>query len=716
MTKIASSIVFGGKEITFETGVLANQASAAVLVSCQGTVVLATVVAGAPREDLDYFPLQVEYSERLYAGGKIKGSRWVKREGRPSDDAILSARLIDRSIRPLFPSNFNGDVQVIITVLSIDHQNDPVILGALAVSAALHISNIPWGGPLAFIRVSLDEQDKLVLGPSNEKLNLDKLDLIASVSKDGVIMLEGGAKQVTDDQFIEAIDLAQKESGALLDFFEDFRKKAGKEKLVLAQPDLEIDKKIEKIVGDRIAKLVDQVYTGENHRLLVDELIDQVRTETEGINANLIKEKIGKMFKKEFRKRILSGKRVDGRKSDELRSISAEVGLLPRTHGSGLFQRGETQALTVATLAGPDLKQLIENMEGEESKGYLHHYSMPPFATGETGRIGSPNRREIGHGALAEKALIPVLPDEKKFPYTIRLVSEILASNGSSSMASACGSTLALMDAGVPITDPVAGIAIGLVTDNDQKVVLTDIKGIEDFNGDMDFKVAGTKNGITAVQVDMKITGLSMDLVRQAMTQAKQARLQILETMAKAIPACREAVSQYAPKVAMTQIPIESIGELIGPGGRIIRALIEKSGCEISVENDGSVSVTGEDAQKVSQTIEEIDSMMRKPEPGEEFDGVVKRVESFGAFVEFLPGKDGLVHVSRMGKGFIETAIGVLTIGQQVKVRLNEVDPQGRYNLTLLEPVITGTERSQQPQPSRNFAERPQRRDFRPRR
>jgi len=688
MAKVQAKIVLGGGELILETGHLAGLANAAVLARCGGTVVLAAVVMAGARDDLDYFPLSVEYVEKLYAGGRIKGSRWVKREGRPLDQEILAGRLIDRSIRPLFPEGFKNEVQLVLTVLSVDMENEPETLAAIAASAALHISDIPWNGPLAIIRVGLHDGNFFVNPLSNEK-EMSDLDLIVSVGKKGVVMLEGGARQVSDEDFVKAVEFAQKEGEKVIEFLEDFREKAGKPKKSFTNPDAVLVKKIEDLVEDKISGLIDKAEHTEGMDYL-STIVEETKGLVDGASFVLIKDTVNKLFKKKVRKQILTGKRTDGRKPEEIRPLEIEAGVLPRTHGSAIFQRGETQVMTIATLGAPSLKQLIESAEGEASKRYMHHYSMPPYSTGSVGRMTGPGRREIGHGALAEKALLPVIPAEEKFPYAIRLVSEVLSSNGSTSMASTCGSTLALMDAGVPITDPVAGISIGLIADKEKYLLLTDIAGIEDFNGDMDFKVAGTKNGITAVQVDIKLEGLPLAVVKEAIEKAKTARLEILEKMLAVIDKPREAVSQYAPKVAMVKIPVEKIGEIIGPGGKNIRRLMEESGCSIDIEDDGSVSISGLTEESVKGMVERIQASTRQFVAGEEFDGVVKRVEPFGAFVEFLPGKEGLVHVSRMGEGYIKSAVDVLKVGQSVKVKLNEVDAQGRYNLTLISPIIQG--------------------------
>ncbi|MFH1705470.1 MAG: polyribonucleotide nucleotidyltransferase [Patescibacteria group bacterium] len=691
--KISKKILLGGRELVLEMSGLALRANASILVHYGETVVLATVVSAGCRDDLDYFPLQVEYVEKLYAGGRIKGSRWVKREGRVSDDAVLVGRMIDRQIRPFFPESFRDDTQVVLTVLSVDGENDPEIVSAIAASAVVHISDVPWNGPIATVKVALSD-DGYVINPTNSQAGNSDLDLILSFNKKGIVMIDGGANQVAEDKFFGAIDFAQPEADKLFDFLDQFAKEVGKTKMKFPLPEKEAVEKIKKLAGKKAKELVDILYQDDdNYFNAVTNYIEVLKVETGGINGNLIKETVNKVLKDEIEERLFNGQRPDGRKIDQVRDLTIETGVLPRTHGSALFQRGETQALTITTLGEPSLKQLIENMEGEETKRYMHHYSMPPFSVGETGRFGYPGRREIGHGALAEKALMPVIPSEEVFPYAIRLVSEALSSDGSTSMASTCGSTLSLMDAGVPISDPVAGIAIGLVTKGEKYVLLTDMMGVEDFNGEMDFKVTGTKKGITAVQVDIKNDGLPLPLVKEAIDRAKKARLEILDKMLAVIAEPRKNISQYAPKVATIKIPVETIGSLIGPGGKNIRRLMEETGCNIDVEDDGLITVSGDGQALLEKAISQIDGQTRKVEPGETFSGIVKRLESFGAFVEFLPGREGLVHVSRMGTGFIKDAQEVLKLGQEVEVKLDKIDNQGRYDLTLISPKIEGTAR-----------------------
>ncbi len=690
--EIVKKFELGGKEIELKTGHLAHEADAAVMVQCGGTAVLATVVASEPREGIDYFPLYIEYIERLYAGGVIKGSRWVKREGKPSEEAILNARMIDRSARPLFPKDFKKETQIVLTVLSVDHENNPDILSAIGASAALHISEHPWQGPLGIVRVGFRKGNYFV-NPSASEQEESDLDLVVSVSRQGIVMLEGGVEELAEADFYGAVEFAKSQGEKIIEAIEDFRKKAGKEKINIKNKADPVEKKIRQQASKKIPDLVDQLYdNGEGARELIAEYAEQLSDDFEGVSGKLVKEIVSELFKKEFRKRMLAEKRIDKRGLDEVRPINIEVGLLARTHGSALFERGRTQALTVATLGGLSLKQWMETPVGEETKRYIHHYFFPPYSVGETGRFGYPGRREIGHGALAERALKPVIPAESDFPYTIRLVSEIMSSNGSTSMASTCGSTLSLMDAGVPIKRPVAGIAVGLVQEGDDYVLLTDMQGAEDFNGDMDFKVTGTKKGITAVQVDTKLSGISMEIIEQALERAKRAREMIIEKIEAVIEKPRKRVSEYAPKIVIKQIPVKKIGDLIGPGGRVIKKISEETECTLDVEDDGTVSIVGTDRDKVKQAVNKVDAITREVSPGEVFDGAVTRVEPFGAFVEFLPGRKGLVHVSKMGKRYIKDAQNVLEVGEKVKVELEEIDDRGRYNLVLVEPRFDNTD------------------------
>src|SRR3989338_597687 len=691
MKIISKSIEIGGRTLTLEVGRFAQQATSAVLARYGDTMVIATVVASSKESKLDYFPLSVEYVERLYAGGRIKGSRWVKREGRHSDDAILSARLIDRSIRPLFDQNYHHDVQVIITVLSVDGENEPDILGIVATSAALSISPIPWYGPIGSVRVGFvpagNGESGLFINPGLKEAEFSELDMVVSATEKKVVMLEAGANQINEDIILSGISKGREGINKILQLINELVKEVGKKKIQVVEDEtiLELKKILardfKKEIGNLIIAKVNKE-EGDELAVLSESIASQY---TDKYDKRDIEKVIDYLFKQQIRRDILEkGKRADGRKPDEIREIECEAGLLPRTHGSAMFRRGQTQVLTVTTLGSPSLEQLIESPEGETAKRYMHHYSMPPYSVGETGRVGFPSRREIGHGALAERALLPVIPAQKDFPYTIRLVSEVMSSNGSTSMASTCGSTLALMDAGVPIKNPVSGIAMGMVEENNKYELLSDIIGIEDFCGDMDFKVAGTEEGITAVQLDVKNSGLTDQVITESIKKAKQGRLHILQNMLTVIPKYRETLSKFAPRISVIIIPKEKIGEIIGPGGKIIRQIIAETGCDINVNDDGQVTIAGIDPVKVEVALKLITGIIKEVVPEEVYQGLVKRILPFGAFVEILPGREGMVHVSQMASEYISNPNDVVQIGQKVTVRVIEIDDQGRINLSML--------------------------------
>jgi len=697
MKKIEKSVEIAGKTLTLSTGYLAEQAGGAVLAKYGETVVLATVVSQDTGRELDYFPMTIDYQERLYAGGRIKGSKWVKREGRPTDDEILSGRLIDRSLRPLFPKTYKKDVQIIVMVLSVDLQNDPSVLAGIAASSAVAISPIPWKGPVAVLRVGYKD-GKYVLNPTDTELENSEMDMVASLTKGSIIMIEAGAKQVSEKQVIEGIKFAQSEADKVISLIEDLTKEVGtkKEKFDESKPPAEVVNRVKKLVEDKIKNLVENMLKSEGSSSDFKDLVEAVSENFEDKEKKYVAEIIDSLKRDYIRKITLKGKRVDGRKYDEIRKLNAEVGVLPRTHGSAVFSRGQTQVLTVTTLGAPSLGQLIESAEGEEAKRYMHHYSMPPYATGETGRISGPNRREIGHGALAEKALASVVPDETVFPYAIRVVSEVMSSNGSTSMASVCGSTLSLMDAGVPLVSPVSGIAMGLmVTDNSSPgksssrqekdyVVLSDIMGIEDFNGDMDFKVAGSEKGITAMQLDVKTLRLTITMLENALEQAKVGRGEILKFMLKTLGKYRETVSSHAPKIKLIKVPVDKIGELIGPGGKNIKRIIAETGAQIDVNDDGSVFISAPSEEAVKEGVERVEALTKEPVPGEIYHGTVKRMQSFGAFVEIFPGREGMVHVSDMSENYVKDPADILSMGQKVDVRVKEIDDMGRLNLSLM--------------------------------
>lgn len=715
MSLIKKSTTISGRTLSLEVGRFAQQASAAVLAQYGDTMVLATVTASSKESSLDYFPLSVEYVERLYAGGRIKGSRWVKREGRPTDDAVLAGRVIDRSIRPLFPKTYKHDVQVIITVLSVDGENDPDVLGLVATSAAVAISKVPWNGPIGGVRIGYvkgqnGSTDSYIINPTAAEQGFSEFDMIVSSSREKTVMLEGGFCEVDENIVYQGILKAKEENAKIIDLIDELVKEAGMPKDQV--PDTaNIDELKEKMKHDYYDQIVaayaataQKESAGEEVGLLASEI---AKAYEDAYTIKLIAEVMDKLFKAKVREDVIKlGKRVDGRGTDEIRKIEVDVGILPRTHGSAMFKRGQTQALTVATLGTPSLEQLIESPMGEESKRYIHHYSMPPYSVGETGRVGTPSRREIGHGALAERALLAVIPPETEFPYTIRLVSEIMSSNGSTSMASTCGSTLALMDAGVPIKEPVAGISVGLMTSGEKFALLTDIMGIEDFAGDMDFKVAGTKNGITAIQLDIKIDGLTDEIIKETLKRAQKARLFILEKMLAVISAPRTDLSKYAPKVQMVKIPVELIGTVIGPGGKMIRSIITTTGAGVDVEDDGSVLISGT-PDAVAKAVTWVEGLTHEVKAGEEYEGEVKRLMNFGAFVEILPGKEGLVHVSQMATEFVADPSQVVSIGQKVKVRVIEIDDQNRINLSML----FGEDAAKAPQRERRqHSDRPPRR------
>lgn len=710
MKLVSKTLEIAGRTLSFEFGKLAQQATSSVVARYGDSTVFASVVMG--REDLtkDYFPLSVEYQERLYAGGRIKGSRWVKRE-RNTDEETLSARLIDRSIRPLFPKDFKNEVQIVVMVLSTDTENDTDVLAINTVSAALAVSPIPWNGPVAAVRIGLEE-DKLVVSPKNGNRDGVALDLVVSSTAGLVPMIEAGAIQIPEDQIFAAIETALVENKKIISTIKELVSEVGKDKIQVkkAEIDSKLRLQVEKTLKDQIDEFVTN-YSKQEGGGALEGLRESVASQFDSKSKNDVYEIIEEMLYKTIRKNILEKqRRPDGRKLDEIRPLSIEVGVLPRVHGSAIFQRGQTQALTVTTLGAPSLGQTLETAEGETIRRYMHHYNFPPFSTGETGRVGAPKRREIGHGALAERALAPVIPSEEEFPYAIRVVSEIMSSNGSTSMASTCGSTMSLMDAGVPIKSPVAGISIGKVDD----VLLTDIIGIEDHYTDMDFKVAGTKDGITAIQLDTKIDGLTLEIIKETLARAKTARMQILEAMLKVLPEPRKQLSQYAPKIHVVTIPVDKIGELIGPGGKVIKKLMADYNVAIDVNDNGSVFVSGTDQDGVNNAIGWIGSLGQEAKPGEIYEGTVARIQPFGAFVNILPGKDGLVHVSQMAQGFVADPNTIVHEGDKVRVWVIEIDSQNRISLSMLfdaagQPLV----KAREPREARPMEPR---RDFGPRR
>ncbi len=690
---ISKEIDLNGRKLKLETGKLANQADASVVVSWGETVVLATAVAQPLKADIGYFPLSVEYVEKHYAGGRISSSKFIKRETRPSDEAVLTGRLIDRSIRPLFPKDFRThEVQVIITVLSIDQANDPDIIGLIGASAALSISSIPWKGPLAGARVGAKD-GQLEINPTISELEHLDMDLFVAASKDKVAMIETQANQVDDAVVFAGIKAAHEASQPVIELINDFVKQVGKPKMSYVSRIDSVDPKVLKEVKAEIHKVLEEVLMTSDHPWR-DERIDNLKAaliekypeHAETLTADVLSELIEKVAKELMNDVVLNQhKRIDGREMEQVRPLYMEVGLLPRTHGSALFARGQSQILSVVTLGAPSLQQTLEGMEGERQKRFMHHYNMGsnPFASGEVKRLGSPNRRDIGHGALVEKALIPVIPSLEEFPYAIRVVSEVLESNASTSQASISASTLALMNAGVSIKAPVAGIALGLLSNEKAFQVITDMQAVEDFFGEMDFKVAGTDKGITAIQMDTKLEGLTFAIIEEALKQGKNARKFILEQMSQVLSEVGP-LSPHAPRVETLHIEPSEIGALIGPGGKNINGIIAKTGASIDIEDDGTVMVSGTNSEGVDKAIEAIENMFKKVEVGEEYTGKVVRIAPFGAFVEILPGKDGLVHVSQMAPGRVEKPEDVVSEGQEVHVRVTDVTPEGKVGLSML--------------------------------
>lgn len=682
-SRVKKEITWGGRQFSFETGRIETMADSSIIASYGDTMVLATVTSAAANEDLGYFPLSVEFEEKFYAAGRISGSRFIKREGRPTESAILAGRLIDRSIRPLFPKDYFNQVQVIVTVLSYDNENDPDNLGLIAASMALKASSVPWNGPVASARVGLINSE-FILNPTKKELEESELDLLITFNGEKVVMIETEAKEVPEKVVLDAIEFARKNTEPIFKLIAETVKEIGK--IDHSYTVKEIDETLKKEIVEQIkGNFQEKLFNPERaaRETAAEELMDEIFAKYEGkLSKDDMKEIFEETVKKMVREAILKDdKRPDGRKLSDVRKLEIEVGLLPRTHGSALFKRGDTHVLSVTTLASTALEQLIDTMEGEETKRFMHHYYFPPFSTGEVRRMGTPGRREIGHGALAEKALVNVMPPTDKFPYTVRVVSECLSSSGSTSMASTCGSTLALMDAGVPISAPVSGIAMGLVTDGDKFKVLTDIQALEDFYGDMDFKIAGTEKGITAIQLDIKIDGLVKEVVEQTFKDAKAGREHIMNEMLKVIPKVREDMSQYAPRVSVMHIPAKKIGMVIGTGGKTINKIIEETGVEIDIEDDGTVMISASDPEGAEKAMKIIEGLTKEVKPGEEYIGTVKKIMPFGAFVEIVPGIEGLVHISNIAPYRVEDINKEVKIGQQFPVTVKEIDEKGRVNL-----------------------------------
>lgn len=690
----------GKKKFIIEIGKFAWQADAAVTCQYGDTVILATVVKSKKiREGIDYLPLTIEYEERLYAGGKIKGSRFIKRETRPSDEAILTGRLIDRSIRPLFDQNFRNEIQIILTTLSWDEENDADIPSFLAVSIALSLTDLPWSGPIAGLRIGRKDNE-FIINPSYSLRKESDLDLVVAGARDNLLMIEAGSKVVPEEIILEAISFGQKYFGEVIDFVEEIKKTFQKENSLSKEKIIVSFSNFEKVKEKAKDFLKDKLYSAlfvssseereENLKILKEKFIDFLKEQD---FSDEERKKALSFFEEEekelFRKEILENeKRVDGRKLDQIRPLNCQAKLLPRTHGSAIFSRGETQVLSIITLGSPSDELFVDTLEEKGKRRFMLHYNFPPFCSGETGSIRSTSRREIGHGALAEKAIFPLVPEKEIFPHTIRIVAEVLSSNGSTSMASTCASSLALMDAGVPLKDQVAGIAMGVIIDNQnykKYKILTDIQGIEDHEGDMDFKVAGTKDGITALQMDVKSLGINLNVLKEALAQAKKARLEILEEMNKALSAPREKLSIYAPKIISLQINPDRIRDVVGPQGRIINEIINKTGVMIDIEQTGLVMITSQDEEALKKAKSRIEDLTHEVKVGETFQGTVTRIVDFGAFVEILPGQEGLVHISQMADYHVNRVQDIVKMNDIVPVKVIQIDELGRINLSMSE-------------------------------
>ncbi len=677
-----------GRKLSLEFGKVAELANGSVIVRYGDTVVVTAATASAkPRDGIDFFPLSIDYEERMYAVGKIPGS-FLKREGRPSENAILTARVIDRPMRPLFPKDLRNDVSIVSTVLSVEQDNAPEFCAMIGSSAAVSVSDIPFNGPIAAVYVGLIDGE-FIINPTVEQREKSDLNLTVAGSLQKVVMIEAGANEVPEDIMYDAIMFAHEEIKKICQFIKGIQDEIGKPKFEyehivvneevfedisafatdLVKAALDTDDKAER--DERLKVVYEKVFNHFEEKYPAEEY------------AQDIEDALYKLQKTIVRRWLLDeGKRVDGRKIQQIRPLASEVGLLPRAHGSGLFKRGQTQVLTVATLGALGDAQIIDGLDTEEYRRYIHHYNFPSYSVGETKPSRGPGRREIGHGALAERALVPVIPSEEEFPYAIRLVSEVLSSNGSTSQGSICGSTLALMDAGVPIKAPVAGISVGLVTEGERFITILDIQGLEDFFGDMDFKVAGTKKGITAIQMDLKIDGLTPEIIKNALTETRDARYYILdEVMLKAIAEPRAEVSQYAPKVIHITIPVDKIRDVIGSGGKVIQKIVADTGAKIDIEEDGRVFIAAPNPEAGEAAKKIIEGIVKEPEIGEVYDGKVVRIMDFGAFVEFLPGKDGLVHISKLDKARVEKVEDVVKVGDDIKVQVIEIDKQSRINL-----------------------------------
>lgn len=685
------SLEIAGKTLEIQKNIMAPQADGSIVAKYGDTTILATcVMAKNAREGIDYFPLMIDYEERWYAAGKISGSKFIKREGRSSEEAILTGRLIDRTLRPLFNHESRNDVQVVATVLSIDGENDPDTLAIIAASSSIFTSSIPWNGPVGAVRIGYINS-QLVINPTISQQKESLLDLVVSGTKDKINMIEAGANEVSEDIIHQALELARQEIKKIAEFQEEIAKQIGKEKTVskAKEKDTAFEVEVKNFLADKLDAAIFEPSRMErvsNLGLLKEELKNYVKEKYPEDDSkvktagNIYEEEINRVVHENI---IQKDRRPDGRKSNQLRDLICEISILPRTHGSGFFMRGSTQALSVLTLGAPGDKQVIDTMGTSMEKRFMHHYNFPAYSVGEIGPMRGPGRREIGHGALAERALEAILPSEKEFPYTIRLVSEILSSNGSSSMASVCGSTLAMMDGGVPIKKPAAGIAMGLMFDDKGNYkILTDIQGPEDHHGDMDFKVAGTRDGVSAIQMDVKIDGITPKIAAEVLAQAKEARLQIITKIEEAISKPKSDLSPYAPRIYSISINPDKIGALIGPGGKVINEIIKETGVAIDIEDDGTVLITSTDGESADKAKKWVNAITREAIVGEIYEGKVVKIMPFGAFVEIFPGTDGLLHISEIDNKRIEKVEDVLKYGDEIKVKVKEITPEGKINLS----------------------------------